>query len=72
RDGVKADAFHTKAQFSGPAFSLPETAPLEEIIKHFIESKYRRIPIVADDGKLIGIITRRDLMRLFFYRAKLG
>ncbi len=72
KGGVRADEFHSKAKFSDKPFTLSEEAPLEEIVKHFIDHKYRRIPIVAKDGKLVGIITRRDLMRLFFYRAKLG
>jgi CBS domain-containing protein len=69
--GEKTQAFHAPIQFTKEAFSLPPTAPLETIVKHLLASKFRRIPIVDKKRKLVGIVTRRDLMRLYFYRAKL-
>lgn len=63
--------FQDRIEFSKNPVSLPPDAPIETIIDHFVQASFRRIPIVDSNGCLIGIITRRDLMKLFFYRAKL-
>jgi CBS domain-containing protein len=65
-------AFKQKAKFTKNPFSIPETMALEEIVKLFLDSKYRRLPVTSQDGKLVGIITRRDLMRVYYYRSKLS
>jgi len=44
---------------------------LERIVSRFVGQKFRRLPVVDDQGHLVGIITRRDLMKVFFYQAKL-
>ena len=68
---VPGDAFQEKIKFSKEMLSIPTTTRLGEILNHFIESKFRRLPVVDNEQRLVGIITRPDLMRLFFYRAKL-
>lgn len=40
-----------------------ETTNLEDAVKLLLETKYRRLPVVDDDGKLAGIITRGDIVR---------
>lgn len=67
----KPDAFRKKIQFSKSADSITASTPLSEIIDRFVKAKYRRLPVIDESGKLIGIITRRDLMRVFYYRAAL-
>lgn len=67
---LNPEIFQEKIKFSGKPFSLPSTAGLEDIVKHFVGAKYRRIPILDKNQRLVGIITRRDIMKLFFYRAK--
>ncbi len=37
--------------------------PVEEIIRIFSSTHFRRIPVVDDDGKLVGIITVRDIIQ---------
>ena len=63
--------FQNPVEFSETVFTLKSDASIETIIEHFVKAKYRRIPIVDANDRLVGIITRRDLMKLFFYRAKL-
>lgn len=46
----------------------PET-PLEEIIKVISEGKFRRVPIVRD-GKVVGIISRRDIIKFLKEESK--
>jgi CBS domain-containing protein len=68
---MKAKKFHEPIRFSKKSTSIREDTPLSEIIEKFLELKFRRLPVVDGKGKLLGIITRRDLMRVFYYRSKL-
>lgn len=40
-----------------------ETTNLEEAVRLLLETKYRRLPVVDVDGKLVGLITRGDVVR---------
>ncbi|KAD4179248.1 hypothetical protein E3N88_27839 [Mikania micrantha] len=40
-----------------------ETSNLEEAVRLLLETKHRRLPVVNDDGKLVGLITRGDVVR---------
>lgn len=44
-----------------PIITTPDT-PIEEALKHMRESKVRRLPVVDKKGKLVGIITEKDLL----------
>jgi CBS domain-containing protein len=59
-------------KYSQTATAIPSTTELSEIIAMFIDKKYRRLPVVDAKKKLVGIITRRDLMKLFYYRSRLA
>ncbi len=64
-------AFQDKIIYTKGTLTIPTTTKLQEILKYFIDSKYRRLPVVDSEQRLVGIITRPDLMKLFFYRAQL-
>lgn len=64
--------FQQIINFSPKAFSINEDTPLSAIVKEFIGTKYRRLPVVDKRRKLVGIITRRDLMKVYYYRARLA
>ncbi len=64
--------FQDKILFSKKVDAITENTPLSIIVKEFIDTKYRRLPVIDKDGKLVGIITRRDLMKVFYYRARLA
>lgn len=64
--------FLEKIEFSKNPQSISVETPLGEIVKQFLDAKFRRVPVLDQNKKLVGIITRRDLMRLYFYRAKLS
>ena len=68
---LKPDAFQKPIMYSTKVLTVRENTPLPEILDKFQKTKYRRLPVVNAKGKLVGIITRRDLMRLFYYRARL-
>ncbi|KAF8410100.1 hypothetical protein HHK36_002622 [Tetracentron sinense] len=40
-----------------------ETTYLEDAARLLLETKYRRLPVVDGDGKLVGIITRGNVVR---------
>lgn len=40
-----------------------ETSNLEDAARILLETKYRRLPVVDADGKLVGIITRGNVVR---------
>jgi CBS-domain-containing membrane protein len=63
--------FQDKINFSKKIEAIGEDMPLSKIVAEFIDTKYRRLPVVDSKGKLVGIITRRDLMRIYYYRARL-
>ncbi len=64
--------FSEEIHFSKNITSVQETTTLKEVLVLFAESKFRRLPVVNGKGRLVGIITRRDIMRLLFYRARMG
>jgi CBS domain-containing protein len=66
------EVFKQPIEFSKEVTTIVETAKLSEITPLFVTKKFRRLPVVDATGKLVGIITRRDMMRLYYYRAKLG
>jgi CBS domain-containing protein len=57
-------------QYSREVIVITEDTRLPEILNHFVSDKIRRLPVVNREKQLVGIITRRDIMRVLFYRAK--
>lgn len=46
--------------------SFEEETPLEKIFECLASREFRRVPIVDADGKLVGIISRKDLIAVIF------
>ncbi len=53
-----------KAQeiMSRPPITVRESTPIEEIIATMMEHRIIRVPVVKEDGRLVGIIARSDLL----------
>lgn len=68
---ISSTAFDQDIQFSSQIESVDEDTPLPDILKLFLESRFRRLPVLDRTRKLVGIITRRDLMKVYFYQARL-
>lgn len=43
--------------------SVRENTNLEDAARLLLQTKYRRLPVVDVDGKLVGIITRGNVVR---------
>jgi CBS-domain-containing membrane protein len=69
QNSVKPKAFKKPIRFSKRVDAISAKTTLEEIVDRFIVNKFRRLPVVDENGKLVGIITRRDLIRVFYYRS---
>lgn len=68
---VTADLFKAGIKFTSAVEAVTDDTPLEDILNKFIDLKCRRLPVVDGGGRLVGIISRRDIMRVLYYRAKL-
>lgn len=58
-DALKKPA---KQQLSKPIVTARSNTTIQEAFETMLKNKIRRLPVV-DDGKLIGIVTEKDLMR---------
>ncbi len=59
-------------EFTHKVTTIAEETPLSEIMKLFIERRIRRVPVLSAKGRLVGIISRRDIMRILYYRGRLA
>ena len=61
----------TPIEFSRSVKAVTPETSVDEVLRLFMEERFRRLPVLDETGKLVGIITRRDLMRAFYYQAQL-
>ncbi len=66
-----AEFFASPIEFREKFTSIKSTTGLAEIMETFISTRTRRLPVIDDDNRLVGIVSKRDLMRIFYYRARL-
>ncbi len=59
---VKSTGRRVKDVMTREVLSVPDTALLAEIAELFDREKIKRAPVLRD-GKLVGIVTRTDLLR---------
>jgi len=50
---------------SHPLIVIHENAPLEDAAKIMRDGKIKRLPVVNDEGSVVGIITEDDIMKVF-------
>jgi len=43
--------------------SFKESSSITDICKFFMKNNVRRVPILNDENKLVGIVSRRDVLR---------
>ena len=59
----KMAAYEVDQLMSKHVVTAHENTPINEIASLMINKKINRIPIVDDDGRLVGLITRQDIIR---------
>jgi len=47
---------------TSPAESIPPTASLYDVVQIFLTRSYRKLPVVDRDGRVIGQVSRRDIL----------
>jgi CBS domain-containing protein len=67
---LKPEIFQRSITYTDKVESVDEDTPLSQILEKFIDLKCRRLPVIDKDQRLVGIISRRDIMRVLYYRSK--
>ncbi len=49
-----------------PAITVQEETPVTEIAALFTKKKINRVPVVSTTGKMVGIVSRADIVRSAF------
>jgi CBS domain-containing protein len=62
---VKLDARTAGEAMTAPARTIGPDRPLAEAAKRMLEEAVNRFPVVDDDGALLGLVSRADLVRAF-------
>jgi CBS domain-containing protein len=65
--GARAKAAGTVAKdvMTSPAVTIPPDATVVEAARVMDRRKVKRLPVVDADGRLVGIVSRRDLLGVF-------
>jgi CBS domain-containing protein len=53
------------ALMTSPAETIAATAPVAQAARRLEAARVRRLPVVDEAGRLVGIVSRRDLVRLY-------
>ncbi|GAA3399298.1 CBS domain-containing protein [Cryptosporangium minutisporangium] len=64
-DRAKAEAASARTLMTSPAVTIRPGASVVEAAALMERQHVKRLPVVDDTGELVGIVSRRDLVRLF-------
>ena len=62
---AKLDARTAGEAMSSPAVTIGPDRPVGEAAARMLDDAVNRLPVVDEEGKLVGIVTRADLVRAF-------
>jgi len=65
RRAAKAAATSARQLMTAPALTVGADEPLSAAARKMQLKKVKRLLVTADDGQLLGIVTRADLLRLY-------
>jgi CBS-domain-containing membrane protein len=64
-DAARAQALNAAALMTSPAVTVGPEATLTEAARLMHRRRVKRLPVVDADGRLIGIVSRADLIRVY-------
>jgi CBS domain-containing protein len=62
---TKAHAMSARELMSQPAITVQATDTVAVAARTMAQHRVERLPVVDEDGRLVGIVTRRDLLQVF-------
>lgn len=62
-ENEKAPVFHASSIMSYPVFTVGPEVSVNDAWLKFVEKKVHHMPVMSDDGKIIGIVSDRDLLK---------
>ena len=65
REREKADAAVAGKLMTAPATTVPPTATVAEAARRLHAAGVKRLPVVDETGRLVGIVSRADLLTVF-------
>jgi CBS domain-containing protein len=69
---IDSSCFQGDLPYTKQVEAVNEDTTLDAILDRFISAKCRRLPVLDKSGRLVGIISRRDVMKVLYYRAKVN
>lgn len=67
---LSPEIFQRSITYTDKVEVVDEDTPLHQILEKFIALKCRRLPVIDKEQRLVGMISRRDIMKVLYYRAK--
>jgi CBS domain-containing protein len=65
REHAKAGALLARDLMTSPAVTIGTEAPIAEAARVMHDRGVKRLPVVDEDDRVVGIVTRSDLLRVF-------
>jgi len=62
-ENEKAPVFNASGIMSYPVFTVGPDVSVKEAWVEFMDKKVHHMPVISDEGKIIGIISDRDLLK---------
>ncbi|MFQ5419108.1 MAG: DUF190 domain-containing protein [Anaerolineae bacterium] len=65
--GLRAQGGTAVSLMTSPVITIPATAPLRQAVEQMAAHNLKRLPVVAENGRLAGWISRVDILRTMEY-----
>jgi CBS domain-containing protein len=65
RERAKAAAVTAADLMSKPAVAIGPDAPVADVARLMYSRRIKRLPVTSDDGRLVGIVTRSDVLSVY-------
>jgi CBS domain-containing protein len=59
-------------KFSSPLHSVKQNTPFKDVLLLVAKNRIKRVPVVDGTGRLVGVVSRRDMMKALFEDSKVA